>query len=319
MEQRRSPRVGDVPTVFHGTGLNDAQHMARPPGQIDVTQGGGEFGRGFYTQYASWGARAWAIRVAPRLNGAPCVLRLDIDSAAYGGFGLYAPGCELRACFNRHAPAKQSRGYIRRWDLRRDRRADHGEYGPHAAEIRVRKRASAAERKLHCSDGDPMTPIQHQVHFLTLAAVNTTRGWLAPLELSEGCQQQGTHVVPVHSGSSLFPRYRVEFARCMAGGGQTSDWSEMDLQQSGFLKLLIDSWSLRFSLRKQNGQPVLFDYVGILRHPDFRYRLAEIVPENEQDLEDLYAQRGIVIVGCDPVTEYGGVNALNLPRHSHRT
>ena len=77
-----------MPTVFHGTGLNDAQHMARPPGQIDVTQGGGEFGRGFYTQYASWGARAWAIRVAPRLNGAPCVLRLDIDSAAYGALAF---------------------------------------------------------------------------------------------------------------------------------------------------------------------------------------------------------------------------------------
>jgi len=59
--------------------------MATTPGQIDVTVGGGEFGRGFYTQHSAWYARAWAIRVSPRLNGAPCVLRLDIEDAAYGG------------------------------------------------------------------------------------------------------------------------------------------------------------------------------------------------------------------------------------------
>src|ERR1700752_2087914 len=58
--------------------------MATSPGQIDVTRGGGEFGRGFYTQYAEYHALAWAIRVQARLNGAPCVLRLDIDDAAYG-------------------------------------------------------------------------------------------------------------------------------------------------------------------------------------------------------------------------------------------
>jgi hypothetical protein len=40
-----------VPTVFHGTGLNDAQQMATNPGHIDLTAGGGEFGRGFYSQY----------------------------------------------------------------------------------------------------------------------------------------------------------------------------------------------------------------------------------------------------------------------------
>ncbi len=74
-----------VPTLFHGTGRTDAQQMATSPGQIDVAAGGGEFGRGFYTQYAEWHALAWAIRTSALLNGPPCVLRLDIDDAGYGG------------------------------------------------------------------------------------------------------------------------------------------------------------------------------------------------------------------------------------------
>jgi hypothetical protein len=81
-------RKETVPTVFHGTGLNDAHSMAGPPGQIDVTLGGGEFGRGLYTQYSERRALAWAIRVSARLNGPPCVLRLDIDDAEYGKFAI---------------------------------------------------------------------------------------------------------------------------------------------------------------------------------------------------------------------------------------
>jgi hypothetical protein len=165
-----------------------------------------------------------------------------------------------------------------------------------------------------------MTPTsQHQVHFLTLGVANKRRGWVAPLEMPKGIQQAATHVVPVDAALRLFPRYRVEFARCSPGGGHTPDWSEMDLQPSGFLKALIDSWSIRFQLRIQNGQPVVFEYVGVLTHSDFRLLLAEIVPEAESDLEDLYVQKNIVIVGCDPITEYGGVNALRLTSRSQGT
>jgi hypothetical protein len=77
-----------MPTVFHGTGLNDAVLMAGPPGQIDVTRGGGEVGRGFYTQYSERNALRWALRVSVRLNGAPCVLRVDVDDATWGAFDI---------------------------------------------------------------------------------------------------------------------------------------------------------------------------------------------------------------------------------------
>jgi hypothetical protein len=78
-----------VPTLFHGTGLKDAQPMAGHPGQINVARGGGEFGRGFYTQYAEYHALAWAIRVSSRLNGPPCVLRLDIDETVYARLSVH--------------------------------------------------------------------------------------------------------------------------------------------------------------------------------------------------------------------------------------
>ena len=59
-----------------------------------------------------------------------------------------------------------------------------------------------------------------------------------------------------------------------------------------------------------DGQPVIHEYVGQLDHPDFRFRLAEIEPETEQALDDLYSQDRIVIVGCDPETSYGGVDSI---------
>jgi len=74
--------------------------------------------------------------------------------------------------------------------------------------------------------------------------------------------------------------------------------------------MLVDGRSLRFRLRLDAGQPVVFEYVGRLTHPDFAMPLAEIIPEYEDQLEKLYAQEGIVIVGSDPRTRYGGLDAV---------
>ena len=154
-----------------------------------------------------------------------------------------------------------------------------------------------------------MTPPLHEVHFLTLAVAKNRRGWITPLELPPGSQRAATHVVPVDLAFGLFPRYRVEFARCSPDGSHTPDWTEMVVRPAGFLKV-IGSWSLCFHLRMEKGQPVVFDYVGSLTHEDFGFPLAEIVPEEESQLEELYVQQQIVIVGCDPLTSYGGTNSL---------
>ena len=82
----------------------------------------------------------------------------------------------------------------------------------------------------------------------------------------------------------------------------------MDLQPSGFLKVLINGWSIRFSLRIVDGDPVVHEYVGRLRHPDLLLPLAEIRPESEQELDDLYSREKITFVGCDLVAAYVGLS-----------
>jgi hypothetical protein len=83
----------------------------------------------------------------------------------------------------------------------------------------------------------------------------------------------------------------------------------LHLQPSGFFKALIDGQIVQFQLRVSGGKPVIFEYVGDLTHADFQLPLAEIVPESEQQLDDLYSNDKIVVVGCDPAC-YGGIHAI---------
>jgi hypothetical protein len=73
-----------MPVLYHGTSRTFAVAMAGPPagnGTIDVTRGGGEFGRGFYTQTSSGNA----YRRGQSLHGSnnSAMLVLEIDDGAY--------------------------------------------------------------------------------------------------------------------------------------------------------------------------------------------------------------------------------------------
>jgi hypothetical protein len=72
-----------MPTFFHGTRRANATAMAGPPGTISVTAGGGEFGRGFYTQDSKSNALTWAQHRFPAAQQ-PCILELDMDDQEYG-------------------------------------------------------------------------------------------------------------------------------------------------------------------------------------------------------------------------------------------
>lgn len=65
--------------VFHGTSLLHAAEIAA--GRINVTLGGGELGRGFYTGEFLHEARAWAFHT--NVEGNARVVALEIDDADF--------------------------------------------------------------------------------------------------------------------------------------------------------------------------------------------------------------------------------------------
>jgi hypothetical protein len=71
-----------MPVLYHGTSRVFATSLAGAPaaGTIDITRGGGEFGRGFYTQDSSGNA---ARRGQYVYGNASAVLVLTIDDPSY--------------------------------------------------------------------------------------------------------------------------------------------------------------------------------------------------------------------------------------------
>lgn len=69
-----------MPVFYHGTTRRFANALAAIPGTINVLMGGGEFGRGFYTQTSVGNAMRWASGRSP--NDA-AVLQVEIVDARY--------------------------------------------------------------------------------------------------------------------------------------------------------------------------------------------------------------------------------------------
>jgi hypothetical protein len=135
------------------------------------------------------------------------------------------------------------------------------------------------------------------------------RGWVAPVELPDEGGQAGALVVPLDANGGLHPRYRLGYAKYLGKGSYQSYSSVLDRQQPGDLEWSIGGRTVCFRLRLVGGQPVVFDYVGQFLHPDFHSRLAEIEPESERQLDELFDEESVVVVGCDPATPYPGAGA----------
>lgn len=74
-----------MPRFFHGTRHADATAMqddGHGNGQINVTIGGGEFGRGFYTQDSGANALSFVQNKFPSTQR-PCILQLDMDDQQF--------------------------------------------------------------------------------------------------------------------------------------------------------------------------------------------------------------------------------------------
>ena len=69
--------------LFHGTTENHANIIVNPTGpphNVDVTIGGGELGRGFYTGESIWHAAKWARGVGKKSGGNHKVIEITLNN-----------------------------------------------------------------------------------------------------------------------------------------------------------------------------------------------------------------------------------------------
>jgi hypothetical protein len=131
------------------------------------------------------------------------------------------------------------------------------------------------------------------------------------VELPSGEPQDGVLVVPVSNSSGrLCSQYRLEYAIYRGSGKYDKSYATMDLQQNGSLIIVIEGQRLKFVKHLVDGKPVLFDYIGQLLHADFSHPLCQIEPEDLRTVDDLYDRKQIIVAGCDPESEYGGISTF---------
>lgn len=153
--------------------------------------------------------------------------------------------------------------------------------------------------------------MMHNVHFLTVANLNSKKGWVAPVELPADEPQDGVLVVPVSGqGFAFFHQYQLEYTIHRGVGKFDRGNATMDALTNGILRANIEGQGFRFVKHLVDGKPIVFEYIGELSHADFSGPLCQIEPEDARALDDLYAKKQIIVAGCEPESEYGGIAAF---------
>ena len=76
---------------------------------------------------------------------------------------------------------------------------------------------------------------------------------------------------------------------------------------------MSSEWSLWFTARPSSSDPGRLPYVGRLDHADFSCLFKGIEPEDPAGWTDFCETEEIVVVGCDPFTDYSDIERL-VPR-----
>jgi len=95
-----------MPVSYHGTSRANAESMIGQPnqGNISVARGGGELGRGFYTQDHKTNAMRWATA----RNRLPAVLTINIQNAAYNNLRIKEISTSRSRSLNQSLRANQT-------------------------------------------------------------------------------------------------------------------------------------------------------------------------------------------------------------------
>jgi len=132
------------------------------------------------------------------------------------------------------------------------------------------------------------------------------RGWCAPVELGEAAPHYVSFVVPVADNGQFFGSYSCEAVK-VDNGVKTITTHELASEGQDSFLLHLDGEGFWFIVKPAVKSARRLPYVGRLRHPDFRFLFTEIEPENPADLDNLWNERHVFVMGCDPFTHYSGI------------
>ncbi len=142
----------------------------------------------------------------------------------------------------------------------------------------------------------------HQVHHLVRRDDGTGAGWYAPAELASNDWSGSGIVIPMRGDGGPFPKYWFEVA-IFDAGQRTVHGYELVVDADRFR---FDHFSadVTFVARDVPEEQRLLPYLGALYHPDFAYRLMEIVPVQDEAYDLLLNHESVVLIGSDPVSHY---------------
>ena len=116
-------------------------------------------------------------------------------------------------------------------------------------------------------------------------------------EAGEGTLRSLSYMVPVKTDGTLFDEYCCEFMQIKEGDPDVVYLLE---RMNQGLLLKVEGFAIWFKIKDNE----LLKYAGKLSHPDFEYQMIEIDVLNPYKLDELFEQTKLVIVGCNPFSNY---------------
>jgi len=157
--------------------------------------------------------------------------------------------------------------------------------------------------KLVRLEWDKEGKLSHNISYFHFMS-KISSGWKAPLELEDEEVRPSSYVID--QGEADY--YLVDV--CRHKHGSFSDTQTMLVVRKGDnLVLSINGHTIEFT-RRRDKRP--YPYVGNLEHRDFSGKFVEIMPEPD-NLGRLFSETGYIIIGCDPWTNYKGVEKFSPP------
>ncbi len=155
------------------------------------------------------------------------------------------------------------------------------------------------------------------VHSLVKTKRGGKTGWRAPVELGESAPHYVGFVVPLGKKTGTLEKYTCELVRHGKGNTQSLIEGEMVRFGEDAFFLTAGKTTIWFAVRpvqKNRGLP----YVGALRHPDFASTFVEIEPADPAELDRLYEDKSLIIIGCDPAHYSSSKKARPLVKRGAR-